>query len=272
MAKLYFKYGTMDAAKSAELIMIAHKYINQGKRVLALKSNVDTRHLDSDLAHIDCIIESRAFDDKLSALVIPNKKSLYNVIDYLITKTGVKSNIFYDKGPLKNYTQQTEMYPLLGNIKIVGNKIINIDDSVEALTEKEILPSQTIILVDEAQFLRKEQVKDLAKIVDDLHIPVICFGLKNTYLDGVMFEGASALLYYADECSEIKSVCQFCQAKATMHLYVENNTPVYKTEGEQSGIKVGDVKGLDSYYISTCRDHYFNPPSLVEDLMPRERF
>lgn len=111
------------------------------------------------------------------------------------------------------------------------------------------------ILVDEAQFLTKKQVKDLADIVDLLGIPVIAYGLKNSYVDGELFEGSQALLYYADKIEEIKTVCTFCNRKATMNLRIVNDKPIYKGES----IHVGDVKNGEDYYIPVCRKHYFQP-------------
>lgn len=111
------------------------------------------------------------------------------------------------------------------------------------------------ILVDEAQFLTKPQVKDLADIVDLLEIPVIAYGLKNSYVDGELFEGSQALLYYADKIEEIKTVCTFCNKKATMNLRIVNGKPIY----EGNSIHVGDVKNGEDYYIPVCRNHYFQP-------------
>jgi thymidine kinase len=111
------------------------------------------------------------------------------------------------------------------------------------------------ILVDEAQFLTKPQVKDLADIVDLLEIPVIAYGLKNSYVDGELFEGSQALLYYADKIEEIKTVCTFCNKKAIMNLRIVNGKPIY----EGDSVHVGDIKNGEDYYIPVCRNHYFQP-------------
>lgn len=116
------------------------------------------------------------------------------------------------------------------------------------------------ILVDEAQFLTKSQVKDLADIVDLLGIPVIAYGLKNSYVNGELFEGSQALLYYADKIEEIKTVCTFCNKKAIMNLRIVNGKPIYKGEN----IHVGDVKNGEDYYIPVCRKHYFEPEIKIE--------
>ncbi|MBW1605849.1 thymidine kinase [Lactobacillus sp. Sy-1] len=112
-------------------------------------------------------------------------------------------------------------------------------------------PNANCVLVDEAQFLQRHHVLELAKIVDELNIPVMAFGLKNDFQNH-LFEGSEALLIFADKIEEMKTVCWFCDRKATMPLRFQDHNPVY--EGEQ--IQVG---GNESYY-PVCRKHYFNPP------------
>lgn len=108
------------------------------------------------------------------------------------------------------------------------------------------------VLVDEAQFLEKEHVLQLANIVDKLDIPVMGFGLKNDF-QNELFEGSKYFLLYADKIEEMKTICWFCAKKAIMNLRVdENGTPVYS--GEQ--IHIG---GNDSYY-PVCRKCHANPP------------
>lgn len=106
------------------------------------------------------------------------------------------------------------------------------------------------VLIDEAQFLKKEHVLQLIKIVDELNIPVMAFGLKNDFRNE-LFEGSKYLLIYADKIEEMKTICWFCPHKATMNLRIHNGKPVY--EGEQ--IQIG---GNESYY-PVCRKHYFHP-------------
>nr|WP_244974039.1 thymidine kinase [Limosilactobacillus portuensis] len=106
------------------------------------------------------------------------------------------------------------------------------------------------VLIDEAQFLKKRHVLQLIKIVDELHIPVMTFGLKNDFKNE-LFEGSKYLLIYADKIEEMKTICWFCGKKATMNLRIHNGQPVY--EGEQ--VQIG---GNESYY-PVCRYHYFHP-------------
>ena len=106
------------------------------------------------------------------------------------------------------------------------------------------------VLVDEAQFLKREHIVQLAKVVDELNIPVMAYGLKNDFRNE-LFEGSKYLLIYADKIEEIKTICWFCSHKALMNLRINNGKPVY--EGEQ--IQIG---GNESYY-PVCRKHYFHP-------------
>ncbi|HER9420102.1 TPA: thymidine kinase [Streptococcus pyogenes] len=106
------------------------------------------------------------------------------------------------------------------------------------------------VLIDESQFLRKQNVYDLARVVDELNVPVMAFGLKNDFQNN-LFEGSKHLLLLADKIDEIKTICQYCSKKATMVLRTENGKPVY--EGDQIQI------GGNETYIPVCRKHYFNP-------------
>ena len=106
------------------------------------------------------------------------------------------------------------------------------------------------VLIDECQFLSKQNVSDLARLVDEYDIPVMAFGLKNDF-QNELFEGSKYLLLLADKIEEIKTICQFCSKKATMVLRTENGKPVY--HGEQIQI------GGNETYIPVCRRHYFHP-------------
>lgn len=122
----------------------------------------------------------------------------------------------------------------------------NVYDTVSKMCHKPYC-----ILVDESQFLEQAHVVQFARIVDDLDIPVMAFGLKNDFKNE-LFEGSKYLLLYADKIEELKTICWFCHKKATMNLRMDNNKPVYT--GEQ--IQIG---GNEAYY-PVCRKHYVNPP------------
>ncbi|WP_371379139.1 thymidine kinase [Thalassotalea aquiviva] len=103
------------------------------------------------------------------------------------------------------------------------------------------------ILIDEAQFLSKQQVQQLTKIVDILSIPVLAYGLRTDF-QGETFAGSSALLAWADKLIELKTVCH-CGRKANFVLrYDESGKPV------ASGAQV-QIGGNDSYQ-SVCRQHF----------------
>lgn len=106
------------------------------------------------------------------------------------------------------------------------------------------------VLIDEAQFLKKEHVLQLTRVVDELNIPVMTFGLKNDFMNN-LFEGSKYLLLYAEKIEEIKTICWYCGKKAIMNLRISDGKPVY--EGEQ--IQIG---GNESYF-PVCRHHYFHP-------------
>lgn len=112
------------------------------------------------------------------------------------------------------------------------------------------------ILIDEAQFLLKHHVLELANIVDKLGIPVMAFGLKNDFRNE-LFEGSKYLLIYADKIEELKTICWFCHKKATMNLHYIDDQPVY--EGTQ--VQIG---GNEAYY-PVCRKHYFEPGKFEAD-------
>jgi thymidine kinase len=103
------------------------------------------------------------------------------------------------------------------------------------------------VLVDEAQFLTKQQVEQLTEIVDHIDIPVLAYGLRSDFL-GEPFEGSLYLLTWADNLIEIKTICH-CGCKATMNMRIdEHNRPV------RSGAQV-EIGGNERY-TATCRKHF----------------
>ncbi|MCG0274958.1 MAG: thymidine kinase [Thermosediminibacteraceae bacterium] len=122
------------------------------------------------------------------------------------------------------------------------------------------------ILVDEAQFLTEPVVLDLARIVDELDIPVVCFGLKNDFMNQ-LFEGSRALLLYADKIQELKAVCYYCDRKATMNMRLQNGRPVFEGEQILVGGSVGDAIESEITYVPVCRKCYmsFKKQALVRE-------
>ena len=201
MAKLYFRYGAMNSAKTANLLMVAHNYINQGKKVIILKPDKDTRW------NMTVEVKSRAIVDSQEAITISDSQNIRELID-----------------------EQMKVHTI------------------------------SAILVEEAQFLSRDNVRQLAIIVDELNIPVLCYGLRCSYIDSELFEGSAALLYWADTIEEVKNVCQYCSAKATKTLLRVGGIPQYK--GEQ--VIMGDIIGDEVVFTPVCRRHYLNPPDIKD--------
>lgn len=103
------------------------------------------------------------------------------------------------------------------------------------------------VMVDESQFLTKQQVYQLGEIADQLHIPVLAFGIRTDF-KGELFEGSQYLLAWADNLNEIKTVCH-CGRKASMVLRVDAKGYAIK-EGSQVEI------GGNDRYVSVCRKHF----------------
>ena len=103
------------------------------------------------------------------------------------------------------------------------------------------------VLIDEAQFLTQIQVRQLGKVVDELDIPVLTFGIRTDF-QGNLFEGSKYLLAWADNLKEIKTVCH-CGRKATMVLRLNANGEVV-SDGTQIEI------GGEEKYVSVCRKHF----------------
>lgn len=187
MAQLFFRYGSMNAGKTIEILKVAHNYEEQGKKVVLMTSALDTRD-----------------------------------------GVGIISSRIGMSRPATPITDDMDIYGM-------------IDDMDE---------KPYCILIDECQFLSKKNVYDLAKIVDDLNVPVMAFGLKNDFRNE-MFEGSKQLLLLADKIEEIKTICWYCSKKANMILHFVDGKPVY----EGNPIQIG---GNESY-LPVCRKHYFHP-------------
>jgi len=182
MAQLYFRYSTMNAGKSTEILKIAHNYEEQNKQVLLFTPSLDDR---------------------------------------------------YGRGKI------TSRMGLQRDAHICDEKA-----DIFAIAEEK---KPDCILVDEGQFLSREQVVVLTRVVDKLNIPVIVYGLKNDYRNQ-LFPGSEALLLFADKIEEIKAVCWYCHKKATMLIKFKDGKPV--SEGPQVEI------GGNDKYVSSCRKCY----------------
>lgn len=103
------------------------------------------------------------------------------------------------------------------------------------------------VFIDEAQFLTRDQVWQLARAVDDLGVPVMCYGLRVDFR-GELFPGSAALLALADEMREARTIC-FCGKKATMVVRQDADGNAMR-DGEQVQI------GGNETYVSLCRRHW----------------
>ena len=109
------------------------------------------------------------------------------------------------------------------------------------------LQQNACIIVDEAQFLTKEEVDYLVSLVDDCGIPVICYGLRADF-KGDLFPGSEELLVMADKIEEVKTIC-WCGKKAICNARFDKSGRVLK-EGAQV------VLGANDQYIGLCRRHW----------------
>lgn len=122
---------------------------------------------------------------------------------------------------------------------------ITLETLIKSYSEKD-LSKYDCIIVDEIQFAKKEQIDYLSDIVDNLDIPVMCYGLRTDFRNQ-LFEGSERLLALADSIQEIKTVC-WCGKKATCNARY-NESGIVK-EGAQI------VLGANDSYVPLCRKHY----------------
>lgn len=125
------------------------------------------------------------------------------------------------------------------------------DDRTDLFAEIEkavSIDGASCVFVDEAQFLSRGQVAELARAVDYLGVPVLCFGLRTDFR-GELFPGSERLLALADELRELKTICH-CGRKATMNLRID-----------ASGAAIGDGAtieiGGNERYAPLCRRHFY---------------
>ncbi|MEL7033708.1 MAG: thymidine kinase [Pseudomonadota bacterium] len=119
-------------------------------------------------------------------------------------------------------------------------------DLFEAIESQHQQTPLSAIFFDEAQFLTKAQVWQLARVGDRLRLPVLCYGLRTDF-QGELFEGSSALLAIADDLREARTICH-CGKKATMTARMDEAGNAI-TQGDQ--VSVGK-----EVYVSLCRYHW----------------
>ena len=162
-----------------------------------------------------------------------------------------------------NYLERgmkTKMFTFSGDNRYEENRIVSrIGISADALTfsaDTDLFQSLIedkdqrdiiCVLIDEAQFLTKEQVAQLGRIVDELDTAVLAFGIRTDF-QGELFEGSKYLLAWADNLKEIKTVC-WCGRKATMVVRLDKEGNIV-SQGEQLEI------GGNEKYVPLCRAHF----------------
>lgn len=123
----------------------------------------------------------------------------------------------------------------------------NITDMLVAISAEHEATTLDCVLIDEAQFMTKDQVFQVALVADQLRIPVLAYGLRTDF-QAALFPGSAQLLAIADELVELKAVCE-CGSKSTMNMRVdEEGRPVLA--GQQTAI------GGNELYIALCRKHF----------------
>ena len=122
------------------------------------------------------------------------------------------------------------------------------DDDLYVLVEREVLDEPLhCVLIDEAQFLTKQQVFQLGEVTDNLNVPVLAYGLRTDF-QGEPFDGSKYLLAWSDNLKELKAICH-CGKKATMVVRFDEDGKAV-TEGSQIEI------GGNDRYVSMCRKHF----------------
>jgi len=121
------------------------------------------------------------------------------------------------------------------------------DDLFALIAGRHAIETLACVFVDEAQFLEPTQVWQLARVVDDLNLPVLCYGLRVDFR-GELFPGSAALLALADEMREVRTICR-CGRKATMVIRQGADGRAL-SDGDQIQI------GGNETYVSLCRRHW----------------
>ena len=231
MAKLYFYYASMNAGKSTVLLQSSFNYRERGMRTLLFTAALDNR---SGVGVIASRIGLEAPATPFSA-----ETDLGRIIaaghagaDVAAGHAGV--GIVAGQAGVGIVAGQAGAGVVAGHAGagvITGQAGAGID----------------CVLIDEAQFLTADQVWQLARVCDDLGIPVLCYGLRTDFL-GALFPGSAALLAIADVLHEIKSVC-VCGRKAIMNLRIDAAGRAVAA-GAQTEI------GGNDRYVALCRRHF----------------
>ena len=160
----------------------------------------------------------------------------------------------YRERGMKTYLLTAAIYGNAGKGKITSRIGIEAtadlfdenSDLFEMIRKRQKNDRLDCVFLDEAQFLTKEQVWQLARTVDDLKVPVMCYGLRVDFR-GELFPGSAALLAFADEMREARTIC-YCGKKATM---------VVRQDEDGNALREGDqVQIAKDIYVPLCRKHW----------------
>ena len=231
MAKLYFYYASMNAGKSTVLLQSSFNYRERGMRTLLFTAALDNR---SGVG----VIASRI---GLEAPATPF--SAETDLGRIIAAGHAGADVIAGHAGADVAAGQA------GAGVVAGQAGVGI---VAGQAGVGVIAGQAgagidCVLIDEAQFLTADQVWQLARVCDDLGIPVLCYGLRTDFL-GALFPGSAALLAIADVLHEIKSVC-VCGRKAIMNLRIDAAGRAVAA-GAQTEI------GGNDRYVALCRRHF----------------
>ena len=153
-------------------------------------------------------------------------------------ETGLETMIFIPKE-----TESSSKSKVVSRIGLEAHAI-SADKNLNFLKyiKKNKTSKLSCILIDEAQFLSKDQVRQLCEVADKFNLPVLCYGIRTDFR-GELFEGSSSLLALADNLIELKTICSLCARKATMVVRLDSKGKALK-KGSQ--IKIG---GNDIYKV-----------------------
>lgn len=189
MSKIIFNFGTMNASKSAQLLMTAHNYEEKGETPILIKPGIDDRSED--------------------ALEIYSRVGISAYADIIEKSTPIDWNELNDAW--------------------------------------EVNERPSAILVDEAQFISKESILAITGFARDMNISVFAYGLLKDFRNE-LFESSKIWLQEADNFTEIKTSCKYCNRKATINARFVNNRIV--VDGPTILI------GAEESYVSVCRKHF----------------
>jgi thymidine kinase len=161
----------------------------------------------------------------------------------------------YREGGMQTYLITAQLDNRAGSGKIASRIGIGMDadtfaeqeDMFAKISARLALGPVACVFIDEAQFLTKPQVWQLARAVDDLGVPVMAYGLRVDF-QGNLFPGSAALLAWADEMREVRTICH-CGKKATM---VIRRGPDGRALRDGSQVQIGG----NETYVSLCRRHW----------------